>query len=68
MLAHQGDIVPVVMVADRLVAAGDVRWFREPAQVAMLQGMLFVVGPVAAVLFTQGGSVKKLPRLSRKMC
>ena len=59
MLAHQGDLVPVVMLADRLIAAGAGRRFLKPTAVAMFQAMWLVAGEIATGLFTQGGSVKK---------
>jgi hypothetical protein len=59
MLAHQGDTAQVMVLADGLIALGDIFGRAQQQEVAMLENVLLVWRNVAAFAFAHGASIKK---------
>jgi hypothetical protein len=59
MLAHQGDTAQVMVLADGLIALGDIFGRAQQQEVAMLENVLLVWRNVAAFAFAHAASVKK---------
>ncbi len=58
MLAHQGDVVEVMVFDDGLIAAGDVLGGTQQPEVAVFQNVLLIGGKIAAFAFAHPGGIK----------